>query len=243
MAQSIFLQPHTYEWPPVGSINHLRSWTFETGTAIFEAQRRKYGRGSDAPPLSPKSKLVQILLEEPLASPTTILDRRPISSYERNDNTPPTSYPQKIRDEHSGVFTQVSHSRVHFKHTYPDFSPDPRLNKAHSNHGPPKAQAPAQNSEQCYSCGIVCYNEGTRPRYSSDESGHWFIDVHNGLRRKVAYIFCATCVSLLMGRLQNPHLGCGHLPSPVSLNCPEECMPMFCGKCRGDIGRGLGVCH
>lgn len=83
------------------------------------------------------------------------------------------------------------------------------------------------------------------PRAAGERS-QWFVDVHNGLKRKVAYIFCSTCVSVLMGRLDNPHLGCGHLPSPVSLDYrqpSQECMPMFCGKCRGDIERGLGACH
>lgn len=100
MAQTSFLQPHTYEWPPVGSINHLRNWNFEIGTATFDAQGRKYGRGSEAPPLSPKSKFVQLLLEEPLASPTTVSERRPM--YEKETMMPPLCYAQDWLD-HSGM--------------------------------------------------------------------------------------------------------------------------------------------
>lgn len=99
MAHSVFPQAYTNQWPPVGSINYLRNWTFETGTAIFEAQRRKYGRGSDTPPLSPRTRMVQILLQEPLASPTTILNRQPI--YEGKDTLSPTSYPE-AQSEHCG---------------------------------------------------------------------------------------------------------------------------------------------
>lgn len=134
---------------------------------------------------------------------------------------------------------------------------------------PGSGVAKARTSEQCYSCGVVCYDARSSPEGGSS---HWFVDVHNGLTRKVAYIFCASCVAVLTGRLDNPHLGCGHLPSSSSSSSSsseppaglprrdhghphrhvpaqqQECSmprPMFCEQCRGDIiGRGLGVgCH
>lgn len=43
---------------------------------------QRYGRQPEGPPLSPKSRLVHIILEEPPASPGTVLDRTPVYGIE-----------------------------------------------------------------------------------------------------------------------------------------------------------------
>lgn len=67
-----------YPWPAVGSLECMRQWTFEQGAASLQTRAHRYGRQPEAPPLSPKSRLVHIALEEPLASPTTVLNRAPL---------------------------------------------------------------------------------------------------------------------------------------------------------------------
>lgn len=67
-----------FQWPAVGSLAYLRQWTFEQGVASLQARAYRYGHEPETPPLSPKSRLVHIAFEEPLASPTTILNRTPL---------------------------------------------------------------------------------------------------------------------------------------------------------------------
>lgn len=78
MSKILDPQLDKFDWPPVGSLEFMRQWTFEKGMVIFQTCTQRYGRLSEAAPLSPKSRLVQITLEEPVASPTTILDRAPM---------------------------------------------------------------------------------------------------------------------------------------------------------------------
>lgn len=70
-----------YGWPPVGCFDHLDIWTFRKGVQSLEGRMQRYGRESEGPPLSPKSKLVHIALEEAPASPATVLGRAPIMMY------------------------------------------------------------------------------------------------------------------------------------------------------------------
>lgn len=83
-----------FQWPTVGSLQHMRQWTFQQGAATLEARSYRYGRDAEAPPLSPKSRLVHITLEEPLVSPTTVLDRAP-----RYDSDDEAEFPASFLDE------------------------------------------------------------------------------------------------------------------------------------------------
>lgn len=74
-----------FGWPPAGCFDHLDIWTFGKGVESLEGRMQRYGRGSEGPPLSPKSRLVHIALEEPPASPTTVLDRAPIYGMEEGE--------------------------------------------------------------------------------------------------------------------------------------------------------------
>lgn len=73
----ISLEFKKFQWPAAGSLEYMRQWSFEQGVASLQARAYRYGHQPEAPPLSPKSRLVQIALEEPLASPRTILNRAP----------------------------------------------------------------------------------------------------------------------------------------------------------------------
>lgn len=98
----------------------------------------------------------------------------------------------------------------------------------------PKEMQPSLS--QCYSCGSACLDASARP--PAGESSHWFLDVHDGVRRKVAYLFCWECVGLFLRQLQRPpHPGCGHLPSLSLPSCAQECQLMFCDRCRVEIGQ------
>lgn len=66
------------QWPVVGSLDHMRKWNFEQGIMSLQSRTYRYGYQPEAAPLSPKSRLVHIALEEPVASPTTVLNRKPI---------------------------------------------------------------------------------------------------------------------------------------------------------------------
>lgn len=67
-----------FSWPVVGSLACMRQWNFEQGITSLQARAYRYGYEPEVAPLSPKSRLVHIALEEPMASPTTVLSRKPI---------------------------------------------------------------------------------------------------------------------------------------------------------------------
>lgn len=66
------------QWPVVGSLDYMRQWNFDQGMTSLQARTYRYGHQPEAVPLSPKSRLVHIALEEPVATPTTILSRKPM---------------------------------------------------------------------------------------------------------------------------------------------------------------------
>lgn len=217
-----------FQWPIVGSLEYMRQWTFEQGTASLQDQAFRYGFQPEAPPLSPKSRLVHIAFGEPIASPTTILNRTPLYG---DDDT-------HITSKHLDDFGRGT---LHFE-TYSE----PFFNKVLTNdelgdmsigHDEGHSQkSSGASSSQCYSCGSRCQDIQSRPPL--DESPHWFIDVHDGVRRKVAYVFCWKCVDVFITQLQRPpHPGCGHLPLLSLPSCEEECQLMFCGRCRVDINQ------
>lgn len=114
----------------------------------------------------------------------------------------------------------------------------PVAHPAEAHHPRPTGQP---SLSRCYSCASPCW-EGGAGRPPHGESSHWFLDVHDGVRRKVAYLFCWRCVDVLVRQLQRPpHPGCGHLPSLAMPSCVEECQRMFCAQCRTEIGSRLGA--
>lgn len=230
----------SFQYPIAGSLQYMRQWTFETGASSLEARTHRYGRDSEMPPLSPKSRLVHIALEEPLASPTTVLNRAPTHQDDESRCTDRSS-------------NQFEYGRLS--------SPDPRLfsvfaapvsqhqrqklttNKIDDKPLNPTGDLPRKSYSStlsnCYSCNSVGLDAASHP--PNDESSHWYIDVHDGVKRKVAYVFCWKCADLFMRQLQRaPHAGCGHLPMLSLPSCEEECQLMFCGKCRVDMGRVVG---
>lgn len=76
----------------------------------------------------------------------------------------------------------------------------------------------------------------------SGESSHWFVDIHDGVSRKVAYLFCWQCIEGVQRRLRPSHLGCGHPFSLPFLFVETGVIGredlMFCRGCRDLIGVG-----
>lgn len=69
---------------------------------------------------------------------------------------------------------------------------------------------------ECYSCGSPCEHPSTTTTPPPlGESQHYFIDVHDGSRRKAAYLFCWKCVAVFLSQMHQrlPHPGCGHFSS------------------------------
>ncbi|ROV94833.1 hypothetical protein VPNG_09299 [Cytospora leucostoma] len=50
-----------FQWPPRGSLEYMRTWTFEKGIATFDAYVFMRSRWLDSPALPPKSKLAHIM--------------------------------------------------------------------------------------------------------------------------------------------------------------------------------------
>lgn len=70
-----------------------------------------------------------------------------------------------------------------------------RLNHRKDTHPPNK----------CFHCGLPWSD--TRQLSPEGESSHWFVDIHDGLSRKMAYLFCWKCVEAVKRRLQPSQLG------------------------------------
>lgn len=71
-----------YYQPPVGCLKYLDQWTLQKGAATLEKRTERYGRQPDGPPLSPKSRLVQLVLDEQPISPGTMPEQFPQHTYE-----------------------------------------------------------------------------------------------------------------------------------------------------------------
>lgn len=67
-----------FQWPAIGSMDYMRRWNFDEGITRLQARTYRYGYQTEAAPLSPKSRLVHIALEESAVSPKTVLSRKPI---------------------------------------------------------------------------------------------------------------------------------------------------------------------
>lgn len=229
-------------FPTVGSIPHMRLWTFAQGAASLEARAYRYGRDGEAPPLSPKSRLVHLALqeEEPeLASPTTVLGRQELSLLYEEERRRHGHAGQDADDgsEHGTLGRQLCRTTLS---RFLDRAKNTAIVDMMFDERARASQTRNASFSQCYSCGSACLDAGSRP--PPDESSHWFLDVHDGAKRKVAYVFCWQCVDVFMRQLQRaPHAGCGHLPLLSLPSCDEECQLMFCGRCRVDMGRKVGT--
>lgn len=217
-----------YSWPPVDYFDYLGIWTFGKGVQSLERRMQSYGRESERPPLSPKSKLVHIALEEAPVSPTTVLDREPMHGMEEGEGLEYSDNPQE-----GMLRIKVAAQEKHMTD---------RIEKEDSSleHGGDCDAKSTDSSpfSHCYSCGTACTDPAAHP--PPGESSHWFLDIHDGVRRKQAFLFCWRCVDVLLRQLrQPPHPGCGHLPSLPVPSCFEECQLMFCGRCRAEIGHRL----
>lgn len=207
----------------------MRQWNFEQGTTSLQARVYRYGCQPEAAPLSPKSRLVHIALEEPVASPTTVLSRKPIY-----DDVEPQCTDNCSHDPDLGVLYPFDATRLL---TYSDTDLLRETAGMFLDYGEAHPRESSTSAvSQCYSCGSNCRD--TQNQTPFGESPHWFLDVHDGVKRKVAYVLCWKCVDIFVGQLQRqPHPGCGHLPFLSLPSCKAECQRMFCGRCRTDMGQ------
>lgn len=108
-----------WQWPAVGSLDYMRQWNFDQGITSLQTRTYRYGYQPEAAPLSPKSRLVHIALEEPVPSPTTVLSRKPIY-----DDAEPQYTNEYSDDFDLGEFHPLGVFLFLFPHTLLDHYPD-----------------------------------------------------------------------------------------------------------------------
>ncbi|PSR82797.1 hypothetical protein BD289DRAFT_454124 [Coniella lustricola] len=116
---------------------------------------------------------------------------------------------------HDGYYDNHHHnnnSNQHYEHGY-DRGYEQGQTSSQQDDG--LDNEPLEPFSECYSCGLPCEHPSTTTTPApSGESQHYFIDVHDGLRRKAAYLFCWKCVAVFLSQMHRmPHPGCGHLSS------------------------------
>ncbi|KAL2291256.1 hypothetical protein FJTKL_13890 [Diaporthe vaccinii] len=93
---------------------------------------------------------------------------------------------------------------------------------------------------KCFHCGLPWVH--TRQLSPTGDSSHWFVDIHDGVNRKMAYLFCWKCVELVQRQMRPRHIGCGHYFSPPFLSTADKLNRedlMLCVRCRESLRDGL----
>ncbi|ROV94316.1 hypothetical protein VMCG_08615 [Cytospora schulzeri] len=168
-------------------------------------------------------------LEPPALSPmsaapafATRSPTTPVSGTYRSVETPLTAYSEDLDYENSIVLLNYNnHKRSGRKDTHPP--------------------------SKCFDCGLPWLD--ARQLSPSGESSHWFVDIHDGVSRKMAYLFCWRCVEGVQRRLRPSHVGCGHPSVSLPFFSAEVADQgrieredlMFCRGCRESIAGGKGL--
>lgn len=215
----------TFDWPPRGSIECMGQWTFDKGVTSFDARTTMQNCQAESPLISPKG--------------------RPL----RRDHSSLSPYARRSRRKSQTGYSE-SHAGSVCLGDYPPFH-SPRRAYLTTLEASAGATALRDGSErhsrkdthppsQCFHCGLPWLH--ARQLSPTGDSSHWFIDIHDGVNRKMAYLFCWRCVDLVQKQMRPRHVGCGHYFSPPFLSTADKLNRedlMLCVNCRESLRKGL----
>ncbi|ROV95841.1 hypothetical protein VSDG_05165 [Cytospora chrysosperma] len=161
-----------FDWPPRGSLEYMRNWTLEKGVTTLETRMAMQGRRQEPLPLSPMS--APAYSPDYLRFPTAM---RSETASSRSVEAPLTAYSDDLQTEkNSMALLSLGHGNGH--------------RRRKDTHPP----------SRCFGCGLPWLD--ARQLSPSGESSHWFVDIHDGVSRKMAYLFCWRCVDGVQRRLR-----------------------------------------